>query len=174
VRVGCADDRSFVSDQTQRGALAFLVSPSRKDFLLALAEAKATTSDLCTLTSWLPPSSLRSCNDDSTLSRYSENKRNSRQCPQGWEMKGVDMVGVCETCDRAGEVFQLPGRKDSNCGACTADIAMLISLHVLMKQANNEGESTAVLETEAKPILQRLLARRKPGRYGPSDSRFCH
>jgi len=84
------------------------------------------------------------------------------------------MVGLCETCDRAGEVFQLPGRRDINCDVCTADIAMLISLHVLMKQANDEGESTAALETEAKPILQRLLARRKPGRYGPPDSRFRH
>ena len=84
------------------------------------------------------------------------------------------MVGLCETCDRAGEVFQLPGRKDTNCGACTADIAMLISLHVLMKQANGEGESTAELETEAQPILRRLMARRKLGHQGPAFSPFCH
>jgi hypothetical protein len=84
------------------------------------------------------------------------------------------MIGVCETCDRAGEVFQLPGREDVNCRVCTADIAMLLSLHVLMKQANGDGESTAELETEARPILHRLLARRKLGSYGPLFSHFCH
>ena len=84
------------------------------------------------------------------------------------------MLGLCDTCDRAGEVFELPGRRDKNCGACTADIAMLLSINVLMQQANGEGESTAALETEAKPIVNRLLARRKPGRHSPYVSRFCH
>jgi hypothetical protein len=84
------------------------------------------------------------------------------------------MLGLCETCDRAGEVFELPGRKDRNCGACTADIAMLLSINVLMNQANAERESTALLEMEAKPILSRLLARRKPGRHSLYFSPFCH
>jgi hypothetical protein len=77
------------------------------------------------------------------------------------------MFGLCESCDRAGEVFQLPGRTDRNCTECTADIAMLISLHGLMKQSSWDGEITAELEIQAQPILHRLLARRKPGRYGP-------
>jgi hypothetical protein len=77
------------------------------------------------------------------------------------------MFGLCESCDRAGEVFQLPGRTDRNCTECTADIAMLISLHSLMRQANWDGEITAELEVQAQPILHRLLTRRRPGRYGP-------
>ena len=75
------------------------------------------------------------------------------------------MVTLCDTCDRVREVFQLPGRKDNNCGECSADIAMLISLHALITKANCQGESVTALETEAVPIIHRLLRRCEFGSY---------
>jgi hypothetical protein len=69
------------------------------------------------------------------------------------------MVGICETCDRIGDLFQLPGRDDSNCDECSANIEMVISLVALINEANRMGESVAALETEAKPIIQKLIAR---------------
>ena len=74
---------------------------------------------------------------------------------------------ICETCDRLGEVFELPGRKDRNCGECSADIAMLISLHTMMKHTDGQLRS-AELERDAKRILERLLSRRTT-----SGSYFC-
>ena len=65
---------------------------------------------------------------------------------------------ICETCDRVGEVFQLPGRKDRNCDQCSADIAVLTSLHTMMKHTDGQLRS-AELEREAKRILERLLSR---------------
>jgi hypothetical protein len=69
------------------------------------------------------------------------------------------MVGICETCDQVGELFRLPGRDDSNCDECSTDIEMVISLVALMNEANRTGKSLAALETVAKPIVQKLIAR---------------
>jgi hypothetical protein len=80
---------------------------------------------------------------------------------------------LCDTCDRVTEVFQLPGRKDSNCGECSDDIAMLVSLHAQIKNACRQGESAAELETEAKPILHRLLTRCKSASYGHVSFMLC-
>ena len=75
--------------------------------------------------------------------------------------KGAGVIGLCDTCDHVREVFKLPGRKDSNCGECSDDIAMLISLHALIKSSKCQAKNAAELETEAEPILQRLLTRCK-------------
>jgi hypothetical protein len=69
------------------------------------------------------------------------------------------MVGLCDTCDRIGELFQLPGRDDNNCDECSTDIEAVISLVALINEANRTGESVAALETEAKPIIQKLITR---------------
>ena len=69
------------------------------------------------------------------------------------------MTGICDTCERLGELFTLMGRKDRNCTVCSADIAMITSLYDRIKRANRERESAVELESEVKPILERLLAR---------------
>ncbi len=75
------------------------------------------------------------------------------------------MVGLCETCDRIGELFQLPGRDDSNCDECSTDIERVISFVALMNEANRAGESTDELEIEVKPIIQKLIARCEVGNH---------
>jgi hypothetical protein len=81
------------------------------------------------------------------------------------------VANLCDTCDRVSEVFQLPGRKDSNCVECSDDIAMLISLHALIKNATSQGESAAELETEAAPIIRRLTMRCQAGVFSRDSSR---
>jgi hypothetical protein len=77
----------------------------------------------------------------------------------GRRTKGAKMVGICETCDRMGDLFQLPGRDDSNCDECSSDIETVISFVALMKEADRAGESTDEMETQVKPIIQKLIAR---------------
>jgi hypothetical protein len=71
------------------------------------------------------------------------------------------VIGICEACDRVRKVFKLPGRKDSNCRECSDDIAMLISLHALLKSAECQAKNAAELEIKTGPILRRLLTRCK-------------
>ena len=71
------------------------------------------------------------------------------------------MIGLCETCDRVRKVFKLPGRKDRNCRECSDDIAMLMSLHALIKSAECQAKNAVELEIEAGLILQRLHTRCK-------------
>lgn len=78
------------------------------------------------------------------------------------------MIGLCGTCDRVRKLFKLPGRKDSNCGECSNDIAMLISLHVLIRSAECQGKNAAKLEIEAGLILERFLTRYRTGIRVPS------
>jgi hypothetical protein len=75
------------------------------------------------------------------------------------------MIKRCETCNEISEVFQLPGRKDSNCTRCTADIVMILSLNSALKP--HVGRGVAELEGEIGPIVQRLLARFESGFHDP-------
>lgn len=76
------------------------------------------------------------------------------------------MTGICDTCERLGELFRQIGRTDSNCSACSADIAMITSLYDHMKKASRER--TLELEGEIAAVLMRLLGRCKAFCDGPA------
>jgi hypothetical protein len=81
----------------------------------------------------------------------------------------MDHLCVCDTCNRVSEVFQLPGRKDRNCNECSTDIAVVISLYPLMKNANYRPRSVE-LEHQVKPIIERLLSRCNTASYSCGSS----
>jgi hypothetical protein len=58
------------------------------------------------------------------------------------------LVGPCDACSRLTELFQLPGRKDSNCAQCNADIATLVLLYGGLTIAQRGGENVAELPSQ--------------------------
>ena len=71
------------------------------------------------------------------------------------------MIDRCDTCGRLAELSQLPGRKDSNCVECNADISILVLLYRRFEVADPDCEDAAYLENRLITVLQRFLARSK-------------
>ena len=62
-------------------------------------------------------------------------------------------------CGRIAELFDLPGRTDTCCLACSADLATTILLTTEIDAATLAGRNTGALVSEFREISSRLLGR---------------
>ena len=63
-------------------------------------------------------------------------------------------MGVaCDTCGRRAYLFQLSGRKDSNCAECCADIATLVLLYERLRIAECHGENAPDLQAKLVSLM---------------------
>jgi hypothetical protein len=67
--------------------------------------------------------------------------------------------GICDSCDRVAELFELPGREDKNCSECDSDISTMILLYEALNDAERLGMDVGELESEVIEILFRFLER---------------
>ena len=69
------------------------------------------------------------------------------------------MIGVCDSCDREAELFQLPGRKDKNCSECDSDIVTMVLIYDALNDAERRGADSLKLEDKVLEALLRFLER---------------
>lgn len=69
------------------------------------------------------------------------------------------MRGICDSCNRVAELFELPGREDHNCSECDADISTMILLYETLNDAERRRMDVTQLETEVTEILLKFLER---------------
>jgi hypothetical protein len=76
-------------------------------------------------------------------------------------LEGVeqDPIGHCSVCGHIGELFELPGRTDECCLACSADLATTILLTTEIDAATFAGRNTRALVSEFAEISSRVLHR---------------
>jgi hypothetical protein len=70
-----------------------------------------------------------------------------------------DLIGYCSVCGRIAELFELPGRTDKCCLACSADLATTILLTTEIDAATLAGRNTNALVSEFAEISSRVLHR---------------
>ena len=70
-----------------------------------------------------------------------------------------DLIGYCSVCGRIAELFELPGRIDKCCLACSADLATTILLTTEIDASTLAGRSTNALVSEFAEISSRVLHR---------------
>jgi len=76
--------------------------------------------------------------------------------PKGTEQ---DLVGQCSVCGLVAESFELPGRTEKYCRACSADVATAILLTTEIDAATLAGRSTNAMVCEFVDISRRMLDR---------------
>jgi len=76
--------------------------------------------------------------------------------PKGTEQ---DLVGQCSVCGLVAESFELPGRSEKYCRACSADVATAILLTTEIDAATLAGRSTNAMVCEFVRISRRMLDR---------------
>jgi len=76
-------------------------------------------------------------------------------------LESVDknLIGSCSMCGRIAELFDLPGRTDTYCLACSADLATSILLTTEIDAATLAGQNTRTLVSEFAEISSRVLSR---------------
>jgi hypothetical protein len=74
-----------------------------------------------------------------------------------------DRIGHCSVCGRLGELFELPGRMELCCLACSADLATTILLTTEIDAATLAGRNTGALASEFAEISSRVLSRAQSG-----------
>lgn len=76
-------------------------------------------------------------------------------------LESVDqnLIGSCCMCGRIAELFDLPGRTDTCCLACSADLATTILLTTEIDAATLAGRNTSALVSEFREISSRVLGR---------------
>jgi hypothetical protein len=70
-----------------------------------------------------------------------------------------DRIGRCSVCGHIGELFELPGRTDKCCLACSADLATSILLTTEIDAATLAGRNTRALVSEFAEVSSRVLHR---------------
>jgi hypothetical protein len=70
-----------------------------------------------------------------------------------------DARGVCCMCGRTTELFELPGRTEKLCLACSADFATVAVLQTEIDAATLGGQDTGALATEFEQFSRRILTR---------------
>jgi len=73
-------------------------------------------------------------------------------------------IGHCSVCGRIAELFELPGRIDRCCLACSADLATTILLTTEIDAGTLAGRNTSALVSEFAEISSRVLSRAQSGR----------
>jgi hypothetical protein len=76
--------------------------------------------------------------------------------PKGTEQ---NLVGKCSVCGRVAESFELPGRTEKYCRACSADVATAILLATEIDAATLAGRNTNAMVCEFVEISRRMLDR---------------
>jgi hypothetical protein len=70
-----------------------------------------------------------------------------------------ELASVCSICGRATEPFELPGRAEKLCLACSADLAATVVLRTEIDTATLAGQNVNDLVAEFAELSQRLLTR---------------
>jgi hypothetical protein len=69
------------------------------------------------------------------------------------------MRGICDTCERLSELFQLSGRTDLNCSECHTTIGTTVQLYQALKEIERAGGDASGVEAQLEHFLNRLLNR---------------
>lgn len=72
----------------------------------------------------------------------------------------------CSVCGRTVELFELPGRTETYCLECSADVAAAILLTTEIDAATMAGRSTDALVSEFAEIGSRMLERSQSAEMG--------
>jgi hypothetical protein len=82
--------------------------------------------------------------------------------------KGTEQVSIagCSVCGRIEELFELPGRTETFCLECSADLATAILLTTEIDAATLAGRSTNALVSEFGEISSRMLERSQSAELG--------
>jgi len=86
--------------------------------------------------------------------------------PSGSKSTEQDVVGQCSVCGLVAESFELPGRTEKYCRACSADVASAILLTTEIDVATLAGRSTNPLVSEFSEISSRMLERSQSAELG--------
>ena len=75
--------------------------------------------------------------------------------------KGTEELSLspCSVCGRYAELFELPGKSETFCLQCSADVATSILLTTEIDAATLAGQDAACLIAEFSQLSTRLLAR---------------
>jgi hypothetical protein len=76
-----------------------------------------------------------------------------------WEQLDQEVVGHCSACGHVTELFELPGRAEKYCLACSADIATSVILSAEIDAATMNGSDANALVCEFAEISSRMLVR---------------
>jgi hypothetical protein len=76
--------------------------------------------------------------------------------PKGTEQ---DVVGHCSVCGLVTKLFELPGRTEKYCLACSADVATAVLLTTEIDAATLAGRSTEAMVCEFAEVSRRMLDR---------------
>jgi hypothetical protein len=68
-------------------------------------------------------------------------------------------IPQCAVCGRQTDLCELPGRNETYCLQCSADVAASILLTTEIDAATTTGEETAGLVSEFMQVSRRILAR---------------
>ena len=83
--------------------------------------------------------------------------------PKGTEQ---DSIAQCSVCGRIEELFELPGRTETCCLECSADLAAAILLSTEINAATLAGGSTDALVSECSQISSRMRERSQSAELG--------
>jgi hypothetical protein len=75
-------------------------------------------------------------------------------------------VGHCSVCGRETELVRLPGKPDSSCLGCSADLATADLLITEIDAATFAGRNTNTLVSEFEEISSRMLHRAQSTEQG--------
>jgi hypothetical protein len=70
-----------------------------------------------------------------------------------------ELASVCSVCGCATELFELPGRAEKLCLACSADLATTVVLRTEIDTATLAGQNADDLVAEFAELSRRLLTR---------------
>ena len=77
-----------------------------------------------------------------------------------------DLSSRCSVCGRAGELFELPGRTETYCLGCSADVATATLLTAEIDAATLAGQNVSPLISEFEELGVRILARSQSAELG--------
>jgi hypothetical protein len=79
----------------------------------------------------------------------------------GGDLHGVaqELPGACGMCGRAAELFELPGRAEKLCLACSADLASAVVLRTEIDTATWAGQNADDLVEEFAELSRHMLTR---------------
>jgi hypothetical protein len=83
--------------------------------------------------------------------------------PKGSEQ---DLRGQCSVCGHCGELFDLPGRFEKYCLACSADVATSLLLTAEIDEATLAGRDANDLIAEYTCVHIRMLCRAQSAELG--------
>jgi hypothetical protein len=70
-----------------------------------------------------------------------------------------EVPGSCGMCGQATELFELPGRTEKLCLACSADLATAVVLRTEIDSATWAGQDAGDLVTEFAALSRQMLTR---------------